>query len=133
MECLTVHECERWRNQYCRRKTWKRQATCVTPLKRLPWFTAALVDQLRPSDHALLMVDQVVFDVPPELETLRRRAGERQSLHDAPGLASPPLPCSPSPPPHYFPRRDHQYITTPMTTIATTTAIDQFTNSGDIG
>jgi hypothetical protein len=87
MRCLTVEQCRQWREEHCRRRQWRRQVTCHTPLKRLPWFTAALVEQLQPFDRALLMVDQVVFDVPPQLERLRRDAGEQRPVHEAPGHA----------------------------------------------
>ena len=87
MRCLTLDECEEWRDKHCRRREWKCQTTCITPLKRLPWYTAVLVEQLRPFDRALLVIDQVVFDVPPVLKKLRRHAGERRSVHDAPGHA----------------------------------------------
>jgi hypothetical protein len=43
--------------------------------------------QLQPFDRALLIIDQVVFDVPPELEKLRRLAGEQRPVHEAPGHA----------------------------------------------
>ena len=61
--------------------------TCVTPLKRLPWFTAAVVEQLQPFRRALLVIDQVIFDVPPALEAIRRASGEHRPLRDVPGLA----------------------------------------------
>ena len=57
------------------------------PLKRLPWYTAVLVGQLQPFDRALLIIDQVVFEVPPELEKLRRREGEQRPVLEAPGHA----------------------------------------------
>src|SRR5262249_16454124 len=69
MRCLTLNECQQWRKKHCRRDEWKRQTTCVTPLKRLPWYTAVLVGQLQPFARALLIIDQVVFRVPPELES----------------------------------------------------------------
>jgi hypothetical protein len=72
MRCLTLDECRQWRDEYSRRREWKRQSTCVTPLKRLPWYTVALIEQFLPFDRALLIVDQVVFDVPPKLDELRR-------------------------------------------------------------
>jgi len=87
MRCLTLNECRQWRKKHCRRDEWKRQTTCVTPVKRLPWYTAVLVGQLQPFDHALLVIDQVVFEVPPELEKLRRLAGEQRPVHEAPGHA----------------------------------------------
>lgn len=87
MRCLTLEECRQWRKVHCRRRDWKRQTTCITPLKRLPWFTAALAEQLQPFDHALLIIDQVVFEVPPELQSLRTNAGERRPVHEAPGHA----------------------------------------------
>jgi hypothetical protein len=87
MRCLTLSECQQWRKKHCRRNKWNRQTTCVTPLKRLPWYTAVLVGQLQPFDHALLIIDQVVFNVPPQLEELRRRAGEWRPVLEAPGHA----------------------------------------------
>jgi len=87
MRCLTLNECQQWRKKYCRRDEWKRQTTCVTPLKRLPWYSAVLAGQLQPFDHALLIIDQVVFKVPPELEKFRRLAGEQRPVHEAPGHA----------------------------------------------
>lgn len=87
MRCLTIDECPQWRDEHCRRHEWKRQTTCITPLKRLPWYTTALVGQLAPFQHALLIIDQVVFDVPPELEKLRREAGEVRPVYEAPGHA----------------------------------------------
>jgi len=54
-------------------------------LKRLPWFTKTLVEQLQPFDHALLIVDQCVMDLPPALINLRQAAGERRPVHEAPG------------------------------------------------
>jgi len=87
MRCLTLNECQQWRKDYCRRDEWKRKTTCVTPLKRLPWYTTVLVGQLQPFDHALLIIDQVVFKAPPKLEKLRRLAGEQRPVHEAPGHA----------------------------------------------
>jgi hypothetical protein len=87
MRCLTVSECREWRNAHCRRMKLKRQITFVTPLQRLAWYTAALIEQLRPFDRALLIVDQVVFDVPPKLIRLRRDAGEERPVFEAPGHA----------------------------------------------
>src|SRR5262245_17379677 len=87
MRCLTLNECQQWRTKHCRRDGWKRQTTCVTPLKQLPWYTAVLVEQLQPFQHALLIIDQVVFDVPPEFEKLRCLAGEQRPVHEAPGHA----------------------------------------------
>ena len=85
MRCLTVEECAAWREAHSRRRSWKRQTTCHTPLSRLPWFTAALVGQLLPFDRALLVVDAVVFDDPPELVAIRKAAGERRPLLVVPG------------------------------------------------
>jgi hypothetical protein len=86
MRCLTLNECQQWRKKHCRREEWKRQTTCVTPLKRLPWYTAALLGQLQPFDHALLIIDQVVFR-PTGLEKLRHLAGEDRPTLEAPGHA----------------------------------------------
>ena len=87
MQCLTLNECHQWRKKHCRRDEWKRQTTCVTPLKRLPWYTSILVEQLQPFDRALLIIDHVVFEVPPELEKLRCLAGEQRRVLEAPGHA----------------------------------------------
>ena len=85
MRCLTLDECKRWRKEHSSRRDWKRQLTCVTPLARLPWFSAEVVRHLLPFEEALLMVDRVVFDVPQALAALRREAGETRSLGEAPG------------------------------------------------
>ena len=85
MRCLTKDECDVWRDQCSRRRRWKRQTTCVTPLDRLTWFAAALVEQLVPFDHGLLIVDQVVMSGAPELDALRLTAGERRPIAEAPG------------------------------------------------
>ena len=55
-------------------------------MKRLPWFTGTLLEQLLPFEGALLMVDQIVFDVPPALASIRRAAGETRAVHEAPGF-----------------------------------------------
>ena len=57
MQCLTISECEAWRTAHSRRREWKRQMTARTPLDRLPWFRAALVERLTPFDRALLVID----------------------------------------------------------------------------
>src|SRR5262249_4494607 len=57
MRCLTLNECQQWRKKHCRRDEMKRQTTCVTPIKRLPWYTAVLVGQLQPFARALLIID----------------------------------------------------------------------------
>jgi hypothetical protein len=85
MRCLTVEECRLWRKEHSGRREWKRRLTCVTPLKRLPWFTELLAQHLAPFRGALLIIDQVVFSVPPELEALRRAAGETRIVLEAPG------------------------------------------------
>lgn len=85
MRCLTAAECQVWRDGRSRRGTWKRQVTCVTPLKRLQWFTGVLLEQLLPFDAALLVVDEVVFDIPPELVSIRRIAGEQRPVYEVPG------------------------------------------------
>lgn len=85
MICLTAEECRLWRRTNgASRREWKRQLTVVTP-RDGAWFADALVRHLEPFDHALLIVDQVVFSVPAELEALRRRAGEARSVREAPG------------------------------------------------
>lgn len=84
MRGLSVEETRLWRRENVSRSTWKRQITCHTPLDRLPWFTDLLVKHLAPFDRALLIVDQVVFAA-PELEALRRAAGETRIVPQAPG------------------------------------------------
>jgi hypothetical protein len=86
MRCLTNEECEAWRDEHSRRRQWKRQVTCHTPLKRLPWFTSELTKLLMPFDQALLILDEVVFNVPPALESIRRAAGETRSVRETPGF-----------------------------------------------
>lgn len=39
---------------------------------------------LAPFDRALLIIDEIVFDVPAELEALRRAAGETRTITQAP-------------------------------------------------
>lgn len=85
MQCLTMDECRRWRKEHSGRREWKRQLTCITPLRRLPWFTEELVRHLAPFHHALLIVDEVVFTPPAALDALRLAAGETRSILDTPG------------------------------------------------
>ena len=86
MRCLTISECDEWRDTWSRRHQWKCQITGVTPLDRLPWFSTALVAQLMPFDHALLIIDKVIFgDDPPAIESLRVAIGEGRRIYKAPG------------------------------------------------
>lgn len=85
LRCLSAEECQAWRGEHVSRREWKRQLTCHTPLERLPWFTGELVRLLAPFDRALLIIDEIVFDVPAELEALRRAAGETRTITEAPG------------------------------------------------
>jgi len=85
MQCLTRAEADQWRAAHSRRRNWKRQLTCVTPLKRLSWFANLVVNELGPIHQALLIVDQCVMSVPPSLEELRRDIGEIRPLIEAPG------------------------------------------------
>jgi hypothetical protein len=87
MRCLTRDESNAWREDCSRRRQWKRQITCVTPLDRLPWFTGTLVEQLQPFDHAILIVDEVVIPPALALDKLRATAGERRPILEAPGHA----------------------------------------------
>lgn len=87
MRCLTIEECRLWRKEHSGSRAWRRQLTCVTPQPPgLPWFTAELAKHLAPFRQALLIIDQVVFDVPEELEALRRAAGETRTVRQVPGL-----------------------------------------------
>jgi hypothetical protein len=45
MRCLTLKRISAVAKEALPRVEWKRQTTCVTPLKRLPWYTAILVGQ----------------------------------------------------------------------------------------
>jgi hypothetical protein len=85
MRCLTIDECKNWRGESSRRRDWKKQVTCVTPLNRLAWFSNTLVEHLMPFQSALLVIDQVVFKVPPALAAIRLGAGETRSILEAPG------------------------------------------------
>jgi hypothetical protein len=85
MRCLTLAECNHWRDTHSPQRKWKYQITCLTPLKRLPWFTHFLLDELQPFDAALLIIDQVVFDVPAALVDIRSAAGEQRRIREAPG------------------------------------------------
>lgn len=85
LRCLSAEDCQAWRGEHVSRREWKRQLTCHTPLQRLPWFTGELVRLLAPFDRALLIIDLIVFDVPAELEALRRAAGETRTIREAPG------------------------------------------------
>jgi hypothetical protein len=86
MRCLTLEESHDWRRANgAPRREWKLQLTCETPLQRLPWFTSVLVEHLRPFSQALLIIDVIVFDVPPGLIAHRRAAGETRPWHEAPG------------------------------------------------
>lgn len=85
MRVLTVEECRLWRKEHSGRREWKRQITCVAPAGRLPEFTQLLAQHLGSFREALLIIDQVVFSVRPEMEALRRAAGETRMIHEAPG------------------------------------------------
>jgi hypothetical protein len=85
MRCLTISECERWRERNSRPRDFRRQITCITPLDRLPWFSGLMVDHLLPFDDALLIVDKIVFEPVTELESIRHCDHEPRSIRDAPG------------------------------------------------
>ena len=86
MRCLSPEECSQWRDASSRRRHWKRQLTCETPLDRLAWFSAALVDHLAPFDECLLIIDKLVFgEDPPALKSIRLAIGESRTIHKAPG------------------------------------------------
>lgn len=45
----------------------------------------AVVAHLMPFERAMLLIDEVVFDVPDELTARRRAGGECRGILDAPG------------------------------------------------
>jgi hypothetical protein len=83
VRCLTENECRQWRREHARRREWKRQFTCVTPLKDLPWFARQLVSSVGAFRAALLVVD-VIHD-PHAIAALRRAIGEERPVGEAPG------------------------------------------------
>jgi hypothetical protein len=85
VRCLTIPECQRWREENSRRRTFKHQITCLTPLKRLGWFSDLLVDHLLPFESVLLIVVVVVFEPGPRMQAIRAAAGEHRPLREAPG------------------------------------------------
>jgi hypothetical protein len=85
MQCMTSEECNQWRENYLLKASWKYQITCHTPLKRLPLFTQLLLEQLQPVNAALIIIDQIVFDVPEGLTGMRRAASEQRRVREAPG------------------------------------------------
>lgn len=85
MRCLTSEECKHWREAHSPQRDWKHQITCHTPLKRLPSFTYLLLEHLLPFNAALLIIDQIVFDVPAALADIRSAAGEQRQIREAPG------------------------------------------------
>ena len=73
----------RWRRDHSRRREWKRQFTCVTPLKDLPWFARELADGARGFRAALLLVDIILGT--KTLESWRQSVGEQRPVGEAPG------------------------------------------------
>lgn len=83
MRCLTTDECRQWRREHARRRDWKRQFTCVTPLKDLSWFVLELVKSAGVFRAALVIV-KVVHD-PVAIAALRSAMGEFRPVGEAPG------------------------------------------------
>jgi hypothetical protein len=83
VRCLTRDECLQWRRDHSRRREWKRQFTCVTPLKDLPWFAAELVNCARDFRAALLLVDIILGA--ETIESWRLSMGEERRVGEAPG------------------------------------------------
>jgi hypothetical protein len=83
MRCLTRDECLQWRRDHSRRREWKRQITCVTPLKDLPWFARELADSARDFRAALLLVDITLGT--ETIESWRQSMGEQRPVGEAPG------------------------------------------------
>jgi hypothetical protein len=83
VRCLTRDECLQWRRDRSRRREWKRQFTCVTPLKDLPWFAKELANSAGDFRAALLLVDIILGT--ETIESWRRRMGEERPVGEAPG------------------------------------------------
>jgi hypothetical protein len=83
VRCLTKEESLQWRRDHARRREWKRQFTCVTPLKDLPWFARELTDSARDFRAALLLVDIILGTA--TIEAWRRSLGEERPLGEVPG------------------------------------------------
>ncbi len=79
-----MEESRVWRKEHVSRRTWKRQVTYVTPYP-LEWFTDELARHFAPFTQAILVVDQVIFDVPKELTAARLAAGETRTVYKVPG------------------------------------------------
>jgi hypothetical protein len=79
-----MEESRLWRKEHVSRRSWKRQATYVEP-RALEWFTKALARHFAPFAQAILIADQVIFDVPKELTAARLAAGETRSVYKVPG------------------------------------------------
>ena len=84
MRCLTVEESRAWRREHVSRRAWKRQLTYVTPFPAAP-FADELARRFAPFTHAILVVDDLVFDVRDRLAAARRAAGETRAVREAPG------------------------------------------------
>ena len=83
MRCLTRDECLQWRRDRSRRREWKRQFTCVTPLNDLPWFAQELASGAGDFRAALLLVDVILGT--ETIEAWRRSRGEERPVGEAPG------------------------------------------------
>jgi hypothetical protein len=83
VRCLTREECREWRREHARRREWRYEFECYTPLKDLPWFAARLVETVGAFRLALVEID-VIFD-PLTLNALRRTMGEDRRVGEAPG------------------------------------------------
>ena len=83
MRCLTREECLQWRRDHARRREWKRQFTCVTPLKDLSWFARELTNSAGDFRAALLLVDVILGTT--TIETWRRSLEEERPVGEAPG------------------------------------------------
>jgi hypothetical protein len=85
MQLLSNDECERWRASASPFREYLHQVTCITPLTNLQWFAQAMGDHLLPFDIALLLIDEVVFDLPPALLTIYSPSPNEHWM-DKPGL-----------------------------------------------
>jgi hypothetical protein len=83
-------EYEAWRETHgYRPRTWTHSATCVTPLKDLPWFVGEILEGAGPLEEVGVMVDVILST--RSLERLRKTHGISEPVGQSPfHLASTP-------------------------------------------
>jgi hypothetical protein len=82
VQFLTRDACAQWRREHAKRREWKRQFTCHTPLKDLPWFAGELVKSAGDFRVALLLVDVILGTY--TIEKWRRSMGEERPVGETP-------------------------------------------------